>query len=694
MIVAPLLVDDSLLAIAVAGIGLSFIGLVAMRKPTPGTTDNATVKAPTTLGRSGRSCPAGYVPVLPPHDLFKQVAAHPLLVRITQGLGFAPENFSRDVQPLLDQVADFVQLLPASESHHHAHPGGLLTHLLEVSAIALLRAEEAKLPIGRPTEQQLKFAARWRYGVLVAALLHDVGKPIADVIVDVLDQRGATSVWTGLGGTLGEYGEYYKVRFPLKHDYKAHQRLPVMLLKSMVPGSTMRWLSDDPELVRTLIDYLAGESDGGIIGQLVMAADRKSVGDNLLAGPRTRFSSARQVPLVERLMDGLRRLLESGEIALNRDGAMGFCDGTDVWFVAGVLADRVRTYLDQAELREEGAAGIPTDNSRLFDVFLDYGAVVPNGPNAIWRARVTLEKAGGETWSQVFTLLRFPLLKLFAEPASYPSPLAGRIEIVATTHHEAAPAVALPTPAAVPALPSGDAGLAPAPAAPGATRAPSVPDQPQPAQAGDDELAATPIDFDAALPSADYLDADESAEALSVPMLPTPKPASTGNAPRSNELSAPVVPAQARVPEDSVVPTGKGPAPEIEQLMGWIQQGVATGDITYNRANASVQFVREGMLLITPKIFRQYLNSLGTPVDGDRNGAAVKHLQKLLQKSGYVGLARPNSYLHTYRVSNAKNPARDMVTGYLVTRPELFFNPVPPVNDVLARPGGHEGADK
>jgi hypothetical protein len=56
-----------------------------------------------------------------------------------------------------------------------------------------------------------------------------------------------------------------------------------------------------------------------------------------------------------------------------------------------------------------------------------------------------------------------------------------------------------------------------------------------------------------------------------------------------------------------------------------------------------------------------------------------------------VALARSNTYLHTYRVTNAKNPNRDMVTGYLVPNPGAFFNPVPAINDVLEpSSGGNE----
>jgi hypothetical protein len=50
---------------------------------------------------------------------------------------FSTEAMDADVWPLLIKFSEFVQLLPASESHHHAQPGGLLIHLLECAELAL-----------------------------------------------------------------------------------------------------------------------------------------------------------------------------------------------------------------------------------------------------------------------------------------------------------------------------------------------------------------------------------------------------------------------------------------------------------------------------------------------------------------------------------------------------------------------------
>lgn len=47
------------------------------------------------------------------------------------------EVWERDLLPAIHRYAAFVQLMPASEAHHHAHAGGLLSHTIEMVLAAL-----------------------------------------------------------------------------------------------------------------------------------------------------------------------------------------------------------------------------------------------------------------------------------------------------------------------------------------------------------------------------------------------------------------------------------------------------------------------------------------------------------------------------------------------------------------------------
>ena len=376
------------------------------------------------------------MPVLEAQELVHKTGVSGLLNALRSKIGLNTINYARDCESTLANYFEYVQLLPASESHHHAQPGGMILHALETADIALSLRRKYILPPDAAAEDIPRLAHRWTFGVFLAALAHDVGKTMADLRI-VYRTDGASRTWSPLAGSLNDYGaRIYQVDFTpsTERDYLAHQKLPVVLMQRIVPQSTMAWMAEDGNLVQEIMNCLSGNYDGPI-GALVREADRLSVAQNLQNGPRTRFRAARAVPVIERLMQALRRMLQEGGILpLNRSGGAGWVYEGDLWFVSKRVADEVRDYLR----RNESGQGIPGDdkNDRLFDIWQEYGALVPNPATggAIWRVRVE-----GEGYRHDFTMLRFPLSTLFARPEAYPAPMAGRItplESVAGTVEE------------------------------------------------------------------------------------------------------------------------------------------------------------------------------------------------------------------------------------------------------------------
>ena len=371
------------------------------------------------------------LPVLAAKTLTVRLGVDSLIGGIRDHVHVTADNFERYYLPVIDRFLEFAQLLPASESHHHAQPGGMVLHTLETVLYALKRRQGLMLPPGAPTEAQQRAQHRWTFAVFVAALLHDAGKAAHDLRITFDSAKHSNAVWNPLAGSLLELGAAsYRVDFvhAAARNYAAHRRFPLVLLPMFVPTPVLSWLADEGPLLQALAEYLCGERGDGTLAELVGVGDRESVRRNLLNGPRQRFASARTAPLIERLMAALRRMLADGVwLPLNRDGAAGWVADDAVWFVSKRLADEVRRFLDA-----QGDHAVPGEdkNDRLFDVWQEYGALIPNPVTggAVWRARVE-----GPDYVHELTLLRFPLARLWPDARRYPSAMQGRIVVLPAT---------------------------------------------------------------------------------------------------------------------------------------------------------------------------------------------------------------------------------------------------------------------
>ena len=377
--------------------------------------------------------------MLPAADLISCIGGQDVIQRIARVSRLAPAAFERDLLPALHRYAEFVQLMPASESHHHANAGGLLAHTLETLCYAMTFRNGYLLPRGAGAEVIDAERDFWTYAVFLGALLHDVGKPIADLRIQMRRPKLSDAViWVPLAGSLVDCGacEYHVAFTPkAQRDYTAHSRLGTTLMQRLAPATTLAFLSRTPGVLLELNQYLVGEAREGVIGEIVRRADQESTRRNLSGGSRARFATANSVPLIEQLMHAIRTMLKQGtSLPLNRDGSAGWVYGDSIWFVAKRLADGVRDYIKKHAA--EDADGIPGEskNDRLFDTWQEYGCILPNPDTgqAIWYVIVQGHDANGQaTYRHRLSMLRFPLAKVWDSADHYPPPMHGTIILVA-----------------------------------------------------------------------------------------------------------------------------------------------------------------------------------------------------------------------------------------------------------------------
>ena len=354
------------------------------------------------------------LPVLSADEIIQGLGLAQTIKSIARLTGAGNEYFTTLYQPALHRFIEAVQLVPASASHHHAGPGGLVVHTLDVIDIALRIRKSYNLPQYSTPEIIYAQEHVWTYGIFAAALLHDVGKTVCSTRIKISDD----DYWTPYQGSILKSGAtHYRVDF-IASRYKLHTQLASTCF-DLLPDQGRAWLSQYTDVLAQLSAWLVGDHyEFGAIGEIVRQADSRSVSQNLkIGGDRERFPGAPSVPLVDRLTTALRQLLADGALRINRpEGSAGWSDGQFTYLVCGTVADAVKQHLYEA-----GATDIPSDNSRIFDVWADHGYALetPDG-RAIWR--LTINDA------LTLTVLKFETARLF-HPSRRPSAFEGELRL-------------------------------------------------------------------------------------------------------------------------------------------------------------------------------------------------------------------------------------------------------------------------
>lgn len=346
-----------------------------------------------------------------------------LIEQIWQRTAVSPTQFTLLYRAPLERYAELVQLLPASESHHHAHPGGLLDHGLEIVVCALMLRQSHLLPPGSSPEIQTQQAEAWTAGIAYAALLHDIGKLATDLRVE--DQHG--NRWHPWHGPLRQP---YRFRHLPDRQYRLHGIAAGLLASTVLGRAPLDWLSSFPQLWTALLPALAGQHEqAGILGELVIRADQASVARALGGDPVQALAAPRHA-LQRKLVDGLRYLLHD-VLKLNQPEASdGWLTDNALWLVSKTVSDKLR-----AHLLSQGISGIPERNTTLFNILQEHGLVLANPEGkAIWRATVYSDSG----WTQTFTLLKLAP-SLIWETEQRPSSFAGSVQVEAITESADSP---------------------------------------------------------------------------------------------------------------------------------------------------------------------------------------------------------------------------------------------------------------
>lgn len=570
-------------------------------------------------------------------DLLATPRRQRILEHICQRTSLSRAQFASLYRAPLERYAELVQQFPASESHHHAYPGGMLDHGLEIVAYALKLRQSHLLPVGASPETQAAQAEAWTAATAYAALLHDIGKIAVDLHVEYAD--GAC--WHPWHGPLDHP---YRFRYRKDRRYRLHEVAAGLLYTTILDRTILDWLSTFPELWSALLHVLAGHYEhAGVLGELVTQADQASVAQELGGNPQKALLAPKQA-LQRKLLDGLRHLVRD-ELKLNQPQASdGWLTQDALWLVSKTVADKLR-----AHLLAQGVEGIPDSNPTVFDVLQDHAIVQPTPEGkAIWKAVVTSESG----WTHSFTFLRLSPALIW-ESTERPAPFTGTVHV-----EPGADATTSETPVAVTATNS----------------SPST------------QSSAAPTTTSEA-PKAKAVEPDTVDALLDLLGSPSPGPEhpATPDAPPINRpdtmILAECVPPTAHTLSPSS-PTAEEPSGE--HFIAWLRQSIATHRLVINDAKALVHTVAGTAFLISPGIFQRYV----------QEHPEVVRFAKQEQQTDWEWVQKRFERLRLHRKQNnglniwtceVTGPRKSRhLHGYLLTAGSTLFAEIPPDNPHLS----------
>lgn len=560
----------------------------------------------------------------PAAELLDTPRRQKLLEHIWQRTSLSRKQFITLYRRPLERYAELVQLFPASETHHHAYHGGMLDHGLEIVAFALKLRQSHLLPAGAPPEDQAAQSEAWTAAIAYAALLHDIGK----IAVDLHIEHEDGNLWHPWYGPLKQP---YRFRYRDDREYRLHGAATGLIYRQILDNHILDWLSSYQVLWTSLLYVLAGQYEhAGMLGELVIQADRASVAQELGGNPSRVILAAPKQALQRKLLDGLRYLLKE-ELKINQPQASdGWLTEDTLWLVSKTVSDKLR-----AHLLAQGIEGIPSNNTAVFNVLQEHGVLQPTlDGKAIWKA--TISSASG--WSHSFTLLKLSPALIW-ETSERPAPFTGTVTV------DISPAD------------SNDL----------------IPDVTEPAVSA----SSTTLGIAAAQAATAQHAVMEDMLAMLIPTEAPHTAPPDSNASDADELAS----TQPLNTQFNPEPTKQ---PSADHFMIWLREGVQSRKIIINDAKALIHSVDDTAFLVSPGVFQRYAQE-HLQVGAFAKQEKIQDWQWIQKRFEHLQIHRKQTNglnIWACTISGLRKSHR--LNGYLLSDPELIFDEALPNNPYLS----------
>lgn len=632
------------------------------------------------------------LPVLSARALIDLTGQYSRLAHIRRIVQIDDVTYQTLYQDTIERFAELVQLMPASQAHHHAVPGGLFVHTLEVLEHALTLRRQHKLPMFATEKQQEDERHLWTYAVFLAALLHDVGKRLT-LCRFILDNNRELEPFSSDPAQLA--GRHYRIVFNDPKYHALHEQIGLAFIGHLLSPLAQDFILPRLHVMQQVMGYIHGDDDAAeIIGKIVRQADQQSTGESLQHIPTRRFKGATLENIGERLMTRLRHLLADNRFAINTRNGNVYTTGDFragyTYILSKTLADTLRN-----SLHEDGQTDIPTDNNRIFDILGEHGFAERNADGKVMHyLKRTLQGK-----SDTYTVLKFRTARLLT---TLPQPFPGDLVEVASRDEVAAPAYAAVAKSAVPANHKPAPAPAPSPApetvpdtfsdetfpwdgTPAAAPHPTMPatvddpftdpatgetfsphaaatDENRPATATGEETAQQTAAADDPFADPTGIEAPFSVPATATTAQPVPATAAEPFAPAAGKdenlpqetTEIPPPAAGEQTPAAAAAGGQAEPTDLGERFLVWCRTQIRERAIVINESNSVINKVhyqgRDVIAAVTPRIYFLFGDTLGLVQDK----STATRIQNALHKNK-SNIPAPAGQIHRYQIKKSEN---------------------------------------
>lgn len=273
-----------------------------------------------------------------------------LMLEIWDASGMNDDEFSQTVVPAVQNLAEYVELLPASAQHHHSEEGGLFKHSLE-TALFCLRLARTSILARYGTHAEVNFSKNyWSHAAFLGGLFHDLGKVVSSFAV--FDEK-THKRWKATEESLWEWGtknnvERYVVialqstkdeelndpfgSSAAKNAVRAkhrggdpHEEFTAALADKLIPPAYRKWLLtvENPNLLEEIQRALTKDSIETSLKKCIQEADGASTKRNVfqnIAYPVCESSTS----VVSAFLNGIAFALSKGFWKINKVNAEVF----------------------------------------------------------------------------------------------------------------------------------------------------------------------------------------------------------------------------------------------------------------------------------------------------------------------------------------------------------------------------------